>query len=313
MEKGLMNNKTFLKILSLVVAVVLWRFVVTTEEPTRSAKISDIEVMCSLSQAQLDNGLNIISKSDDSVDFVAKGKRSLVIGDKKNYFARLNLDNITQPGRYSISPEISSTDGVEIKDIQPEVIEVYVDKNMTSLVPVKVVQKNNLADGFVLSNIEAAHSQLTVTMPSLAIEELAYVGLEIDMSQIKESCTVMCPVTYCNSDGRQIAEKGFVNTDKIAVSITLERRKTVDIYTDIRVNGALPEDCELEPSFTQIEIYGNSEAVNAIDRLSTEPLVFDRVPQVGEEFFVKIILPEGVHLNDGTSDKVKITMKNKNE
>jgi YbbR domain-containing protein len=184
---------------------------------------------------------------------------------------------------------------------------------MASLVPVKVVQKNNLSAGLVVSSIEPAHSQLTVTMPSLAIEELAYVGLEIDMSQIKESCTVMCPVTYCNSDGRQIAEKGFVNTDKIAVSITLERRKTVDIYTDIRVNGALPEDCELEPSFTQIEIYGNSEAVNAIDRLSTEPLVFDRVPQVGEEFFVKIILPEGVHLNDGTSDKVKITMKNKNE
>lgn len=313
MEKGLMNNKTFLKILSLVVAVVLWRFVVTTEEPTRSAKINDIEVMCSLNQTQLDNRLNIISKSAETVDFVAKGKRSLVIGDNKNYFARLNLDNITQPGRYSIKPEISSIDGVEIKDIEPETIEVYVDKNMASLVPVKVVQKNNLSAGLVVSSIEPAHSQLTVTMPSLAIEELAYVGLEIDMSQIKESCTVMCPVTYCNSDGRQIAEKGFVNTDKIAVSITLERRKTVDIYTDIRVNGALPEDCELEPSFTQIEIYGNSEAVNAIDRLNTEPLVFDRVPQVGEEFFVKIILPEGVHLNDGTSDKVKITMKNKNE
>lgn len=313
MEKGLMNNKTFLKILSLVVAVVLWRFVVTTEEPTRSAKINDIEVMCSLNQTQLDNRLNIISKSAETVDFVAKGKRSLVIGDNKNYFARLNLDSITQPGRYSIKPEISSIDGVEIKDIEPETIEVYVDKNMASLVPVKVVQKNNLSAGLVVSSIEPAHSQLTVTMPSLAIEELAYVGLEIDMSQIKESCTVMCPVTYCNSDGRQIAEKGFVNTDKIAVSITLERRKTVDIYTDIRVNGALPEDCELEPSFTQIEIYGNSEAVNAIDRLSTEPLVFDRVPQVGEEFFVKIILPEGVHLNDGTSDKVKITMKNKNE
>lgn len=312
MEKGLMNNKTFLKILSVLAAFVLWFFVVSTEDPPRSAKIRDVEIFSGLNQTQLNEGMNIFSKSDDTLDFTVRGKRSLVTDDGNRYFAKLNLDNISQPGKYSVVPEISGPDGVEIKEFEPEFIEVYVDKYVTSLVPVKVVQKNNLADGLVVSGMETAQSQVTVTLPSLALEEIAYVGLEVDMSTVKENCTLVCPVTYYNSNNDRIDVTNALHIDGIAVTITLEQHKTVPVNTDMRVNGEIPDDCELLPSPTEIEIYGDSEMVNSVTSLSTQPIVFDSAPEVGEEFKVKIILPEGVHLKEGTSDTVKITMKNKN-
>lgn len=314
MEKTLMSNKTFLKIVSVLAAFVLWFFVMTNEDPPRSERVKDVEIICGLNQAQLNEGIVIFSKSGDTLEFIAHGKRSLVTGITGAYYAKLNLDHVTQPGKYSVTPEISAPDGVTIKDIEPSVIEVYVDKHVTSLVPVKVVAKNSLSEGLVASSVEPAQNQINITLPSLALEQIAYAGLELDMSTVYESGSVNCPVSFYDSNNN-IIETGSIlkNLEEIAVTVTLERHKTVSVVPDVRINGQLPEDCEMKITPHELDIYGDSDVVNSVQSLSTQAVVLDDSPQIGEEYVTKIILPEGVHLKEDATDTVKILLKNKNE
>ena len=67
MDKGLMQNKTFLKIISLVIAVILWMYVIATQDPESTNRIENVQIVCGLSQHQLNEGLTIISKSDENV------------------------------------------------------------------------------------------------------------------------------------------------------------------------------------------------------------------------------------------------------
>lgn len=314
MEKGWMNNKTFLRIFSVLAAFVLWFFVITNEDPPRNGKIEDVEIICGLNQTQLNEGMVIFSKSSSTLEFTAHGKRSLVTGVRGAYYAKLNLDSVTEPGKYSITPEISSPEGVTIKDINPSAIEVYVDKYVTSLMPVKVVTKNSLSDGLVASNIEPAQKQLTITLPSLALEEIAYAGLELDLKNISQSDKINCKVSFYDSFDNRIDNSGIItDVEEISVSVELERHKTVSIIPDVRINGQLPDDCEIKTTPHEIEIYGESDAVNSAQTLSTQPVVFDSVPEIGQEYKTKIILPEGVYLKDGVENTVTISLKNKNE
>ncbi|MFA7637644.1 MAG: hypothetical protein WCX81_07760, partial [Monoglobales bacterium] len=123
-----MENKTLMQILSLLLAIILWFFVAVTQDPTRTDRVENVEVITGLSQNQINQGLSIISKSNDTVSFDATGKRSLVTGVRGNYYAKLSLDEITTPGKYNITPEISRPDGVYVSNVTPSVIEVYVDK-----------------------------------------------------------------------------------------------------------------------------------------------------------------------------------------
>ncbi len=314
MEKGWMNNKTFLRICSVLAAFVLWFFVITTEDPPRSEKIKDVEIICGLNQVQLNEGMVVFSKSSDTLEFTAHGKRSFVTGVRGGYYAKLNLDNVSQPGKYSITPEISAPEGVNIKSVDPSVVEVYIDKYVTSVMPVKVIPVNNLSEGLVATSIESAIKQVTITLPSLALEEISYAGLEVDMSNIHESGKINCNVSFFDNDNNRIDNSGIItDIGTISVSIELEQHKTVKIVPDMRINGQLPDDLEIKTTPYEVEIYGECDAVNVVNELSTQPVVLDSALEAGREYEAKLILPDGVKLKEGVDDTVKISLKNKNE
>ena len=70
-----LDNKSLLKITSLLLAVMLWLYVAVTQDPTRTDRVENVEVICGLSQYQINEGLSIISKSTPTVSFEATGKR----------------------------------------------------------------------------------------------------------------------------------------------------------------------------------------------------------------------------------------------
>ena len=310
MVKKWLNNKTFLRILSLVIAFALWSYVIITQDPERTARIDNVEVICGLSQAQLNEGLSIISKSHETVSFTATGNRSLVTGVHGTYYAKLDLDNILAPGKYSISPVISKPDSVIINNITPTAIEVHIDKYVSSLVPVKVHTIGELPEGISLKSMVPDISVTTVTVPSLILEEIAYVGANIDLSQVTASGRIDCaPVLYNTNDQVIGIASATIETSMINVDIEVERTKTVPVTPTISDDGGFATGLTMNVTPKTIDIYGNADALASVTALSTDSLKLFSVPSPEDEFQVKLQFPVGVHLAEGASDIVTITFK----
>ena len=93
------NNKLFLKILSGLVALVLWFAITYTEDPIISQHLGDISIAFEGEDDLNDNGLAIINKDDiPGLSAVIRGKRSNVISAMGTVVASCDVSGIQDAG-----------------------------------------------------------------------------------------------------------------------------------------------------------------------------------------------------------------------
>ena len=80
----MLNNKTFLRIFSLVAAVLLWMYVMGEVDPTKTSVVSNITVSFMNSDVLAEEGLAPIENENMQISAKIKGKRSLVNDVKRN-------------------------------------------------------------------------------------------------------------------------------------------------------------------------------------------------------------------------------------
>ncbi len=305
-----MDNKNIMKFISLMLAVMLWLYVAVTQDPTRTDRVENVEVMCGLSQHQINQGLSIISKSNDTVYFEATGKRSLVTGVRGNYYAKLDLDDISAPGKYNITPDISRPDGVYISGVTPSVIEVYVDKYVFSTLPVVIQTKGKLSDNLVIKDMTADLSQIDVQLPSLALEQIAYIGAVVDLSNITSSSIINCQPVLLDGEKEQLDLKNVViDKTNIVVDINVEQIKNFKISPKVSGADKFAKGLSVTAIPKNIDLCGDKEILEAITSVETMPLVLQSDVAEGQEFEVRLQLPTGTHLKANTENKIKIVFK----
>ncbi len=305
-----MDNKNLLKIVSLVLAIMLWLYVAVTQDPTRTDRVENVEVICGLSQNQINQGLSIISKSNDTVAFEATGKRSLVTGVRGNYYAKLDLEDISAPGKYNITPEISRPDGVYISSVTPSVIEVYVDKYVFSTLPVVLKTKGELSENLVITDMTADLSQIDVQLPSLALEQIAYIGAVVDLSNITSSSIINCQPVLLDSEKEAINLKNVViDKTNIVVDITVEQIKNVKISPKISGMDKFAKGFTVTAVPKTIDLCGDKETLDAITTIETTAVVLQSAVSNGQEIEVSLQLPAGTRLKANAENSVKLVFK----
>lgn len=305
-----MDNKNLMKVVSLVLAIMLWLYVAVTQDPTRTDRVENVEVICGLSQNQINQGLSIISKSNDTVYFEATGKRSLVTGVRGNYYAKLDLDNITAPGKYNITPEISRPDGVYVSGVSPSVIEVYVDKYVFSTLPVVIQTTGKLSDDLVIKDMTADLSQIDVQLPSLALEQIAYIGAIVDLSEISSSSVINCQPVLLDSEKEEITLKNIVmDKTNIVVDINVEQIKNIKISPKVTGMDKFAKGLSVTAVPKNIDLYGDKETLDMVTSVETMPLVLQSEVADGQEFEVKLQLPTGTHLKANSENSIKLVFK----
>lgn len=305
-----MDNKNLTKIVSVVLAIMLWLYVAVTQDPTRTDRVENVEVICGLSQNQINQGLSIISKSNDTVYFEATGKRSLVTGVRGNYYAKLDLDDIAAPGKYNITPEISRPDGVYISGVSPSVVEVYVDKYVFSTLPVVIQTKGELSDNLVIKGMAADLSQIDVQLPSLALEQIAYIGAVVDLSGISTSSVINCQPVLLDSEKEEVTLKNVViDKTNIVVDINVEQIKNVKISPMVSGMDKYAKGLSVTAVPKNIDLCGDKETLDMVTLVETMPLVLQSEVSDGQEFEVKLQLPTGTHLKANTQNSIKLVFK----
>ena len=119
-----------LKVISFIVAVLIWIYIIIVVDPLVDVTVRDIPVRYANRSMLADQELCVLESSDNIVELKIKGSRKKIANiDNKNVYATVDLGNITKTGRYSLPVNISIPyEYSEIVSKKPYNIDVTIDK-----------------------------------------------------------------------------------------------------------------------------------------------------------------------------------------
>ena len=151
-----MKSKMGPLLLSIVVAIGLWMYVITTVSPNSKTTISNVEVDFEGESWLLENrNLMITDGMDTTVDLELSGNRSdLNKLNRSNITLKVDLTKIYEAGETELSftpgyPSDVSPSAITVDSRNPASIRLKVEKRLTREIPVNVVFTGAVPEGFI--------------------------------------------------------------------------------------------------------------------------------------------------------------------
>ncbi len=294
------ENKSFLQLLSLFVAVMLWVYV-GLQNPETTVNFRDIPVQIVMQNAQLENGVSVIGAGGESVDITLLGNKNVLSQiSADDIYATIEVDSSLSPGVYSLPVNITlPLDEVTITSKNPAGYNIRVDRMVTASIPVRADVDYNFSEDIYVVDLPTINPEtIEVRGPQTEISVLkeAVVKVDIDESNMAADA-ISLPVTiYDTSDN--IADIEFLESAGRTASFTpniLERKiLPVDVEILNLPEGWLSEQFEYSvvPQTVEITVPVSSAAsmqeydagvIDLADYETGGTVVFDIEPEfIGE-------------------------------
>jgi len=192
MFDGLLKNWG-LKLLSLVLALLMWFFVVGEQQ-------SEVGYTVPLELKSLPSGLMVANEVPSLVDVRIVGPRTLLMNlSPKNIGITVNLQDL-KPGLTSfkrLDERLNIPSGLKVTRLSPSYIDVKLERVSAKQVPVRVVLAGEPAENHQLGQVRVKLARVEVSGAESEIKAVSEVPTEpIDISGIKESFTQMVSLNY---------------------------------------------------------------------------------------------------------------------
>lgn len=291
------------KIIALIVAIVLWFFVMNEQNPA-----IDNSVTVPLEVVNLPEGYTS-DHSVDSIKLKVRGQRSLFIGATENDFkAYVDLTGITE-GKHPLKVQTALPRGFDLIAASPETIIFDVDKIVKNEFKVELAFSGSPNTGVTVGKAEPLVKAVSIEGPSMAVGAVSRVVGYVSLAGKDSDFTVPVPLVAVNKEGKEVGDiKMTPDTVNVQVSIVKGLYKK---FVDIKPIAAndLPEGLVLgsitvEPA--KIDIFGDQRVVDTLEFVETERISLADVTKATTKE-VRLKLPIGITVTNDTI-LVKITI-----
>lgn len=299
------NNESTVKILALIMAIILWTYVMSQEDPKRTDHLN-VEVNF-LNEASLDRqGLVILDPEDADVRVTISGRNSNVIKiSEEDIIAQVDLSGYSE-GKVKVPVYVQAPSSVTIEDYSPKEILITFDKIVTRDIPITVETTGEVPSGNIIGTPEARPQYVVVEGPRTWLNSVSKVVASIDVSNSDEDINVAVPIRIVDDEKNDVRGVSS-NLNLVDVSIPVYKVKTVPI--ELRTENELPGSYEIvnvtiNPS--TIAIVGKKDVLQNITQINTSPV--DILTLMNEENVpVDLDVPEGVRLKNA-EEPVTVTL-----
>ena len=318
------------KIAALVVAILLWIFVINTQNPTQPQEISSIPVKILGYEKLVEQGYELTNKEEiqnQNFKVVVSGPRleidklvrdpSLikVTLDLESYLDNLTDYSTSEEAHYSIKINLDGS-SVTIKDRRPQVTKVRIDKVASKEQKVGYVISEELLNKYTLlgdGKPIISPEKITITGAKTDIDRVAEARVSIKSEDFSEDQLVsQLPVTLYDIDGEEI--QGLELSDQtIEVKLPIGSQKRVPV--NITYTGKVSDEyvlTKVEASTEEVTIVGKAEVIDSISQIDLEPINLDLLTESDANLLkVKMKLPNGVMTVDGDEVSVSLQVRKK--
>jgi len=222
-----------LKLLSVMLAALLWLVVINSQDPVETVTFEDIPVTIINEEALTAKDKIPEVVEGDSVSVVVEARRSICDKLTKadiEAVADFEKVSVTDAVPIEVSVKGYSEREVEIVRGMNQVMKLRLEDSISRDFRVKISTTGQAAEGYVIGDMTASPNVITLTGSSTQISKVKEVILMVDVDNISsESQATGVPVIYDMNGDIVNSSKVTMSTKEVAVTIPVLKTMTVNI------------------------------------------------------------------------------------
>ncbi len=311
------KNNMWMKILSVVIAVLIWLFVANTNDPVVTKRFYSIPVKVMNEDALTKRGYAYEILDGEEVNITVKGKSSIVRSmGISDFQAIADFSKLSKVDAVPIDVTAKKySDQLDITLGTTNTMKIKKDEVVTISVPVNVTAKGDPAEGYAVGRVTSTPNLIKVSGPENLLSSAKEIRATVSVDGISHDVTATDkPVLYDEEGKKIISNQIEFDTASIGIYIELWKTKTVDVklsYTGEPAKNYHLVSFDYEPK--QITIAAPDDMLESLDSITLDSVSIEGLTEDYEKDIdlTQTVLPDNVILaNDDTSDvKVKATIE----
>ena len=305
-EKGNLPRK----VVSILIALLIWSYVGSIENPTVTRVI---QVPISVENLHTSYGSKL---KEGQVSLTVIGRnRQLQSLTSADFSATVDMQS-AHIGENYITPTVKSPVGVKVQRMFPEKITISVRPLESKKVPLNLITKGNLQEGLRFGERPSLPiDEITVYASSDVLDVVNQGVVELDLAKYTTKTTVELPIVFLDSYGNVISSQDIkVNESSVKVDLSIIQESSKELPIDVVFSGELPKgyvlgDIILNKSSNVV--YGEEKVLSKIQKISTKKIKLNELKDT-TVMAVDLDLPIELAIKDVKPIEVTINIKKVN-
>lgn len=315
------QNKILSILLSLVIAVCLWTYVVTTVTPEDTQWVNNIPVTFTNEDGLFaDRNLTLTQGRDFTVNLRCTGNRQELLKlNNSNITVSVDLSQVTGPGSWSLQydyelPETVSTGSITVDARSTYRVDILVDKLSVKEIEVRAVLDGSIADGYMQEPIELEYESLSISGPQEQVALIDHAQVVLSRENVSKTVSDTLSYTFMDEAGNPV-EANEVNceVEKIGVLMPVYMVKDVPLVVSyVEGGGAYEQHAVATISPETVTIKGEAEDLEVLNYIAVGPVYLGDVQNTFTGEFT-IGVPNGMENMTSQTAEVTVELKNLKE
>ncbi|MDO5332144.1 MAG: CdaR family protein [Bacillota bacterium] len=296
------RKKTLDIVISFLIALVLWFYVINIVNPQKDAQVRYVPVNISGVEALEERGLAIVGDLDYKVNLKIVASRNDIANlTAQDFTASADVASLNKGDTY-IQVKVAAPRGITIEDIDSENIEVVVEDFITDAKPIGVNFKNE-AEGKEVTIKHFEHDTINVCGARSDVNKVSKIIYELDAQNLTADnyTTLSLAGQPCDKAGNIVGGIKLLD-ESLKVDATVYSVKTVKLDTPI---DGIPAAGELAIENYEIDsvitIKGPASVIEKISTITAQPISIDGITET-TDYTLMPILPDGVYQVRGAKE-----------
>ncbi len=293
------SKKRISKVISVLIAILVWIFVIYSENPSLDVKLSAIDVQLVNEAALLNKNLMVVDKNSISdASIVIRGKRQDLISVMGNISASIDLSQISEAGVYRLQPVFDiPSNAVYISKRNTRYIEITVEEMAEKSIPITINQKNaDKNKSFIVESIPE-NSTITVKGTYEDIQSIDHASISIDASSMTQTNSERYSYALEDENNSEILPLNEIISDEtILVKNNVYEKISLDVVLSIPSDIDNKYTVELiSQDVDKVDVGIKSEEGRAVQSITNSNEFNDITPGTNK-YELKLIQPDGIYL-----------------
>lgn len=300
-----------MKILSVVIAVLIWFLVASIEDPVMTRRISGIPVTVKNEEKLKEKGYSYEITQGEEISIQVRGSKSVVrklTAADFNAVADLNELSIMNSMPIHVTAK-NNSDKIEITLGNVSTMIVKTDKLAETSVVVNIEVEGTPAEGYAVGDMQAKPNLITVEGPRSLLNNLKEFRVVVNVDGASDTVEVSAVPDLYDSDGEEVTSKQLTyDVSTVDASVEIWKTKTVDLeltYEGEPESGYELVSFDYEPK--QLTVTASEDVLEELDKITLPSISIEGRNEDYEKDIeiTQDILPEGVENADTDVKDVK--------
>lgn len=297
-----MNNKNDRKLiaLSVLVAVIMWAFVMTSTNPSLSKTVRGVPLTIKNQEVMQKEGYALVGKDEiSSVNVKVEGSRSdLASLSSDDLVASVDLGTPSE-GIKTLNIKVDGPSGIKVESTNPSNVNFKIEKIVKKDLPVEIKIPDKLKESKLINVSEQSTKKITVSGLRKNIDKVDKIILNIGKDEYLDGKIHDIEARPIDKSGKTVANVDLSQND-VSISFDVLQSKEVEIELDYE--ESLPKNMEvIEKKYSpnKVVIKGEKSIIDKIDKIKTEKIDLTNLKNNEFEKSLELVVPEAVEINDG--------------